>query len=151
MSARSTLSVVAIAAVAAYAPGPAAAQAPSVKVQAERAGAKRIFQRINQEYASKIYTPDVIETSDAVHFVEFKRNGWLQPDVPSDVAKHFMFTREAQQSNSDIGGLRSFHKEVKEKAGRVPLSQLKLLNSDAAPLEGQVGTIKKKYEEYFGT
>ena len=29
----------------------------------------------------------MIETSDAVHFVHFKRNGWLQPAVPADVAK----------------------------------------------------------------
>jgi iron(III) transport system substrate-binding protein len=279
-----------------------------IKVQVERSGAERIFQRINQEYGSKIYTPDVIETSDAVQFVYFKRKGWLQPAVPSDVAKywprqyrdpdgqfaayrahlsviayntklvpkadapkshadlldakwqgklvkahpgysgtimtdtqalstalgwgyfqklgqqhvmqvqssteppkklaqgerpvmadgneynvfllresgvpiepvyatdgssliignagllknaphpnagrlfyHFMFTREAQQSNSDVGGLRSFHPEVKEKAGRLPLSQIKLLNSDPAALEGQIDTIKKKYEEYFGT
>ncbi|MDB5880695.1 MAG: putative type Fe3+ transport system, periplasmic component [Ramlibacter sp.] len=281
---------------------------PGIKVQVERSGAERIFQRINQEYGSKIYTVDVIETSDAVHFVQFKKNGWLQAAVPSDVAKfwpkegrdadgqfaayrlhlsviayntklvkkedapkshadlldpkwqgkmvkahpgysgtimtdtqalsqslgwpffeklgkqkvmqvqssteppkklaqgeravmadgneynvfllkesgspiepvyatdgstmvignaallknaahpnagklfyHFMFTREAQQSNSDVGGLRSFHREVKEKAGRVPLAQIKLLNSDPVALEGQVETIKKKYEEYFGT
>ena len=64
---------------------------------------------------------------------------------------HFMFTREAQQSNSDVGGLRSFHREVKEKAGRAPLAQIKLLSSDPAALEGQVDTIKKMYEEYFGT
>jgi iron(III) transport system substrate-binding protein len=284
------------------------AKYPGIKVQVERAGAERLFQRINQEYGSKIYTPDVIETSDAVHFVHFKRNGWLQPAVPSDVANfwpkeykdpdgqfatyrmhlsviayntklvkkeeaprshadlldpkwtgklvkahpgysgtimtgtqalsqalgweyfqklgkqkvmqvqssteppkklaqgerpvmadgneynvfllkesgvpiepvyategtpvvignaallknaphpnagklfyHFMFTREAQQSNSDIGGLRSFHREVKEKPGRTPLAQIKLLNSDPAALESQVDTIKKKYEEYFGT
>jgi iron(III) transport system substrate-binding protein len=50
-----------------------------------------------------------------------------------------------------VGGLRSFHTEVKEKAGRTPLAQIKLLNPDAAALEGQVDTIKKKYEEYFGT
>lgn len=281
---------------------------PGIKVQVERSGAERIFQRINQEYGSKIYNADVIESSDAVHFVAFKRNGWLQSAVPSDVAKfwlkeyrdpdgqfaayrahlsviayntklvkkedaprshadlldpkwdsklvkahpgysgtimtdtqalsqalgwgyfeklgkqhvmqvqssteppkklaqgerpvmadgneynvfllkesgvpiepvyatdgtslvvgnagllksaphpsaarlfyHFMFTREAQQSNSDVGGLRSFHREVKEKAGRMPLAQIKLLNSDPAALEGQVETIKKKYEEYFGT
>jgi iron(III) transport system substrate-binding protein len=281
---------------------------PGIKVQVERSGAERIFQRINQEYGSKIYTADVIETSDAVHFIHFKKNGWLQPAVPSDVAKfwpkeardadgqyaayrmhlsviayntklvkkedapkshadllnpkwegklvkahpgysgtvttdthalsqtlgwsyfeklgkqkvmqvqssteppkklaqgeravmadgneynvfllketgvpiepvyatdgttmvvgnaallknaahpnaaklfyHFMFTRDAQQSNSDIGGLRSFHKEVKEKAGRTPLSQIKLLTSDPAALEKEVETIKKKYEEYFGT
>jgi iron(III) transport system substrate-binding protein len=285
------------------------AKYPGIKVQVERSGAERIFQRINQEYGSKIYTADVIETSDAVHFVAFKRNGWLQAAVPADVAKfwpkeardadgqfaayrmhlsviayntklvkkedapkshadlldpkwdgkmvkahpgysgtimtdthaltssplgwgyleklgkqhvmqvqssteppkklaqgeravmadgneynvfllkesgvpiepvyatdgttmvignaallknaahpnaarlfyHFMFTRDAQQSNSDIGGLRSFHREVKEKAGRTPLTQIKLLSSDPVQLEGQVETIKKKYEEYFGT
>jgi iron(III) transport system substrate-binding protein len=281
---------------------------PGVKVQVERSGAERVFQRINQEYGSKIYTADVIETSDAVHFIQFKRNGWLQPAIPGDVAKfwpkeevdadgqyaayrahlsviayntklvkkedapksyadlldpkwtgklvkahpgysgtimtttdalsralgwgyleklgkqrvlqvqssteppkklalgeravmadgneynvllmkesgvpiepvyategtplivgnaallknaphpnaarlfyHFMFTREAQQANSDVGGLRSFHREVKEKPGRMPLAQIKLLTPDAATLEGQIETIKKKYEEYFGT
>jgi iron(III) transport system substrate-binding protein len=62
---------------------------------------------------------------------------------------HFMFTREAQQFNSDVGGLRSLHPEVKEKAGRTPLSQVKLLYSDPARLDAE--TIKKKYEEYFGT
>jgi iron(III) transport system substrate-binding protein len=284
------------------------AKYPGIKVQVERAGAERLFQRINQEYGSKIYVADVIETSDAVHFIHFKRSGWLQAAVPSDVAKfwpkeerdpdgmfavyrahlsiiayntklvtkeeapkshadlldpkwqgklvkahpgysgtimtdtqalsqalgwgyfeklgkqkvmqvqssteppkklaqgerpvmadgneynvfllkeegvpiepvyategsalvvgnaallknaphpnagrlfyHFMFTREAQQANSDVGGLRSFHKEVKEKAGRVPLSQIKVLLPDPAALESQVETIKKKYEEYFGT
>jgi iron(III) transport system substrate-binding protein len=281
---------------------------PGIKVQVERSGAERIFQRINQEYGSKIYTVDVIESSDALHFIYFKRSGWLQPAVPSDVANfwpkeyrdpdgqyaayrahlsviayntklvkkedaprshadlldpkwsgklvkahpgysgtimtdtqalsqtmgwgyfeklgkqkvmqvqssteppkklaqgersvmadgneynvfllkesgvpiepvyatdgstmvvgnagllknaphpnaarlfyHYMFTREAQQSNSDIGGLRSFHREVKEKAGRTPLAQIKVLNPDPAALESQVETIKKKYEEYFGT
>lgn len=282
------------------------AKYPGIKVQVERSGAERIFQRINQEYGSKIYNADVIETSDAVHFIHFKKQGWLQAAVPSDVAKywgkdykdpdgmfaayrahlsviayntklvpkeqapkshadlldpkwsgrmvkahpgysgtimtgtdalshaigwkyfeqlgkqkvmqvqssteppkklaageravmadgneynvfrlkesgvpiepvyaaegtpivignaallknaahpnagrlfyHYMFTREAQQLNSDVGGLRSLHPEVKEKAGRVPLSQIKLLNSDPAQLDAE--TIKKKYEEYFGT
>lgn len=283
------------------------AKYPGIKVQVERSGAERLFQRINQEYGSKIYNVDVIETSDAVHFVHFKKEGWLQAAVPADVAKHwgkdykdadgtyaayrahlsviaynsklvpkeqapkshadlldpkwqgkmvkahpgysgtimtgtqalsqsplgwgyfeklgkqkvmqvqssteppkklaqgerpvmadgneynvfvlkesgvpiepvyapegtpivignaallknapnpnaarlfyhFMFTREAQQLNSDVGGLRSFHPEVKEKAGRVPLSQIKLLNSDPAKLDADA--IKKKYEEYFGT
>jgi iron(III) transport system substrate-binding protein len=284
------------------------AKYPGVQVQVERSGAERIFQRINQEYGARIYNADVVETSDAVHFVHFKRQGWLQPAVPSDVAKfwpkeyrdpdgmfaayrahlsviayntklvprdqapksyadlldpkwsgkivkahpgysgtimtgtqalsqklgwsyfeklgqqkimqvqssteppkklaqgeravmadgneynvfllkergvpiepvyppegsplvignaailknaphpnaarlfyHYMFTREAQQLNSDVGGLRSFHPEVKEKPGRMPLSQIKLLLPDPAALEGQVETIKKKYEEYFGT
>ncbi|MFL6694053.1 MAG: ABC transporter substrate-binding protein [Ramlibacter sp.] len=282
------------------------AKYPGIKVQVERSGAERLFQRINQEYGSRIYTADVIETSDAVHFVHFKKQGWLQAAVPSDVAKHwpkdakdpdgqyaayrahlsviayntklvpkdeapksyadlldprwtgklvkahpgysgtimtatqalvevlgwsyfeklgkqkvmqvqssteppkklaqgerpvmadgneynvfllkeggapiepvyatdgtplivgnaailknaphpqaarlfyhFMFTREAQQFNSDAGGLRSFHPEVREKAGRTPLSQVRLLHSDPARLDAE--TIKKKYEEYFGT
>jgi iron(III) transport system substrate-binding protein len=283
------------------------AKYPGIKVQVERSGAERLFQRINQEYGSKIHAADVIETSDAVHFVHFKKQGWLQAAVPSEVAKHwpkeykdadgtyaayrahlsviayntklvskeqapkshadlldpkwqgklvkahpgysgtimtgtqalstsplgwsyfeklgkqkvmqvqssteppkklaqgerpvmadgneynvfvlkesgvpiepvyategtpivignaallknapnpnaarlfyhFMFTRDAQQLNSDVGGLRSFHPEVKEKAGRMPLSQIKLLNSDPAQL--QPDNIKKKYEEYFGT
>jgi iron(III) transport system substrate-binding protein len=283
------------------------AKYPGVKVQVERSGAERIFQRINQEYGSKIYSADVVETSDAVHFIHFKKQGWLQPAVPSEVAKfwpkedkdadgqfaayrahlsviayntklvpkeqapkshadlldpkwngkmvkahpgysgtimtgtqalsqsslgwkyfeqlgkqkvmqvqssteppkklaagerpvmadgneynvfllresgvpiepvyasegtplvvgnaailknapnpnaaklfyQFMFSREAQQLNSDVGGLRSFHPEVKEKAGRVPLSQIKLLSSDPSKLDPEA--IKKKYEEYFGT
>ncbi len=284
------------------------AKYPGMKVQVERAGAERVFQRINQEYASGIHNVDVIETSDAINFVVFKRNGWLLPAVPLDVAKHwpaqakdpdgqyaayrahlsiiayntkelkpedapkshmdlldpkwrglmvkahpgysgtimtdtfalsqalgwsyfeklgkqrvmqvqssteppkklaigerpvmadgneyniftlkehgnpvmpvydpagntvvignaailkaaphpaaakllyaFMFTKEAQQANSDVGGLRSFHPDVKEKEGRTPLSQIKLLFIDPSKLEPQVETLKKKYEEYFGT
>ena len=284
------------------------AKYPGVKVQVERSGAERNFQRINQEYGSKIHAVDVIESSDAVHFLTFKRNGWLLAAVPGDVAKFwpkeqkdadgtyaayrahlsvmayntklvkaedapkshadllnpkwksrivkghpgysgtimtdtgalskalgwtyfeklgqqkvmqvqssteppkklaqgerpimadgneynvfllkesgvpiepiyatdgtpvvvgnagmlkdaphpnaarlfysFMFSREAQQGNSDAGGLRSFHPEVKEKAGRKPLSQIKLLNVNTVELEGQIENIKKKYEEYFGT
>ncbi len=33
----------------------------------------------------------------------------------------FLFSLEAQQLNSDFGGLRSFHPDVKEKADRTPL------------------------------
>lgn len=284
------------------------AKYPGIKVQVERAGAERIFQRLNQEYGSKIYVADVVETSDAVHFIHFKRNNWLQAAVPSDVAKlwpatekdpdgqfaayrahlsvmayntklvkkedapkshadlldpkwtgklikahpgysgtimtgtyalsqtlgwpyfeklgkqrvmqtqssteppkklaqgerqvmvdgneynvfilkesgvpiepiyategtplvvgnaalmknaanpnagklfyHFIFTKEAQQIGSDAGGLRSFHPEVTEKPGRTPLSQIKLLRSDPQGLEKQIETIKKNYEQYFGT
>jgi iron(III) transport system substrate-binding protein len=282
------------------------AKYPGMQVQVERSGAERNFQRIAQEYGSNIHNADVIESSDAVHFIYFKKQGWLQPAVPTDVAKfwgkdykdpdgmyaayrahlsiiaynsklvprdqapksyadlldpkwsgkmvkahpgysgtimtgtqalsqalgwkyfeqlgkqkimqvqssteppkklaageravmadgneynvfllrekgvpiepvyapegtplvignagilkvpphpnaaklfyHFMFTREAQQLNSDVGGLRSFHPEVKEKAGRVPLAQIKLLHSDPSKLDAEM--IKKKYEEYFGT
>ena len=63
------------------------AKYPGVKVQVERSGAERVYQRINQEYGSNIKNADVIETSDAVHFIVFKRKGWLAQAVPSDVAK----------------------------------------------------------------
>ena len=281
---------------------------PGIKVQVERAGAERVFQRISQEYSSGIKNADVIETSDAVHFVVFKRQGWLAQVVPVDVAKSwpanvrepdgffaayrahlsvmgyntklvkptdvpkshtdlldpkwrgkmvkahpgysgsimtdtfalsealgwdylvklgqqrvmqvqssteppkklalgeravmadgneygvfmlkekgdpiepiyaidgstiaighaavlkdstrpsaarlfyaFMFTQEAQQQMSDVGGLRSFHPGVKEKAGRRPLSEIKVLYTDPAKLEPEVENIKKKYEAAFGT
>jgi iron(III) transport system substrate-binding protein len=55
------------------------AKYPGIKVQVERSGSERVFQRINQEYGSGIHKADVIETSDAVHFILFKRQGWLQP------------------------------------------------------------------------
>ena len=280
---------------------------PGVKVQVERSGSERVFQRINQEYGSKIHNADVIETSDAVHFNLFKKQGWLQPAVPADVAKHWpkevrdadgqfapyrlhlsviayntkqvkpedapkshkdlldpkwrgrivkahpgysgtimtgthalsealgwdyfeklgkqrvmqvqssteppkklaqgersvmadgneynvfvlkedgvpiepvyategspaaignaailknapnpnaakllyawMFSKDAQQLIHDEGGLRSFHPEVKEKEGRTPLKQIKVLYSDPAKLEPMMEEIKKKYEQYFG-
>ena len=281
---------------------------PGIKVQVERAGAERVYQRIGQEYGSNIFRADVIETSDAVHFNVFKRNKWLVQAVPADVARHwpanardadgffaayrahcsviayntrqvkaedapkrhldllhprwrmrmvkahpaysgtvmtgthvlsdllgwaffeklgqqrvmqvqssteppkklelgersvmadgneynlfmikeaggpvevvyaeegtpiaighggllakgpnpnagklfyhFMYKAETQQLLSDVGGLRSFHPEVKEKAGRKPLSQIKLLYSDPAKLEPMIEEIKKKYETFFGT
>jgi iron(III) transport system substrate-binding protein len=281
---------------------------PGIAVQVERAGSERVFQRIGQEYSSGIYGADVIETSDAVHFQYFKREGWLEPMVPQEVADKwpadekdpdgnfaayrahlsvlayrsdllpeadapktwtdlldpkykdkmvkahpgysgtvmtstfvlsqllgweyfeklggqgvmqvqssteppkklaqgersiqvdgneynvfrlqdegvpinivypaegtplavgnaavlkqapspnaaklfyaFLFSKEAQQLNSDFGGLRSFHPDVKEKAGRTPLAEIKLLHSDPAKLEPEIQTIKTNYEQYFGT
>jgi iron(III) transport system substrate-binding protein len=284
------------------------AKYPGIKVQVERSGSERVFQRISQEYGSNIHKADVIETSDAVHFILFKRQGWLQPAVPSDVAKSwpaqvkdpdgqfaayrahlsvigynttqvkkeddpkshadlldpkwrnrivkahpgysgtimtgthalsealgwdyfeklgkqrimqvqssteppkklaqgersimadgneynmfmlkesgvpveviyategtpiaighagllknaphpnaaklfyaFLFSKDTQQLISDVGGLRSFHPEVKEKEGRTPLSRIKILYSDPAKLEPQIEDLKKKYEVNFGT
>ncbi len=281
---------------------------PGMKVQVERAGSERIFQRIGQEYSSGVYNADVIETSDAAHFLVFKDQGWLTPAVPEDVAKlwpkddrdpdgqyaafratltvlayrsdlvkpedapktwtdlldpkykskivkahpgysgnvmtatyalskllgwdyfqklgqqnvmqvqssteppkilsqgerpiqadgneynifilqeknvpikivyptegtsiaygnaailahaqhpnaaklfySFMFSHEAQQLNSDFGGLRSVRPDVKEKASRTPLSQIKFIESDPAEVRDATDTIKQKYEQYFGT
>jgi len=60
---------------------------PGIKVQVERAGSERVFQRIGQEYSSGIHNADIIETSDASHFLTFKEQNWLTPAVPEDVAK----------------------------------------------------------------
>lgn len=60
-----------------------------VKAQIERAGSERIFQRLGQEYGSKIYAADLVNTSDAAHFIVWKRDGWLASYMPEDVAKHF--------------------------------------------------------------
>jgi iron(III) transport system substrate-binding protein len=60
-----------------------------VAVRVERSGAERVFQRIGQEYASKIHAVDVANSSDAAHFVAWKRDGWLAPCVPEDVARFY--------------------------------------------------------------
>lgn len=281
---------------------------PGIDVQVERAGSERVFQRVGQEYSSGIYNADVSETSDAVHFEYFKKQGWLEAMVPQVVADKwpaeerdpdgyfaayrahlsvmayrtdllpeadapktwtdlldpkykgkmvkahpgysgtvmtstyilsemlgwdyfeklgqqgvmqvqssteppkklaqgervleidgneynvfrlqdegvpikivypeegtplavgnaavmknaphpnaakvfyaFLFSVEAQQLNSDFGGLRSFHPDVKEKDTKTPLSEIKILNSDPAKLEPLIQTIKTNYEKYFGT
>src|SRR5713226_7679639 len=65
------------------------AQYPGIAVQIERSGSERLFQRIEQEFASSIRSCDVINSADASHFIPWKRNGWLAPFVSEDIAKHF--------------------------------------------------------------
>ncbi|MEA2880277.1 MAG: iron(III) transport system substrate-binding protein [Hyphomicrobiales bacterium] len=62
---------------------------PGIPVRVERSGAERIFQRIGQELTSRIQAVDVVLSTDAAHFVAWKRSGWLAPYVPEDVAQHF--------------------------------------------------------------
>ncbi|PWL16518.1 iron ABC transporter substrate-binding protein [Falsochrobactrum shanghaiense] len=281
---------------------------PGIEVQVERSGSERVFQRVGQEIPSGINNVDVVETSDAVHFEYFKREGWLQQALPQEVADKwpaderdedgyfaayrahlsvlayrsdqvdeadvpktwtdlldpkykgrlvkahpgysgtimtstyalvkllgwdyfeklgkqdvmqvqssteppkklaqgerpiqadgneynvfrlldegvpvkivypeegtplavgnaavmanaphpnaaklfyaFLFSKDAQQLNSDLGGLRSFHPDVVEKEGRTPLSEIKILHGDPVELEGMISEIKSNYEKYFGT
>ncbi len=65
------------------------AKYPGIAVRVERTGAERVFQRIGQEYASRIHAVDVVNSSDAAHFIVWKREGILEPYVPEDVAKHY--------------------------------------------------------------
>jgi iron(III) transport system substrate-binding protein len=62
---------------------------PGVKVQVERTGSERVLQRLAQEYASKIYAADVVSTSDAAHFINWKKEGILAPYLPEEVVQHF--------------------------------------------------------------
>src|SRR5919109_1493345 len=62
---------------------------PSISVRVERSGAERIFTRIGQEYGAKIHAVDVVNTADLAHCLTWKRNGWLAPYLPEEVAKHF--------------------------------------------------------------
>jgi iron(III) transport system substrate-binding protein len=66
------------------------AQYPGIAVQIERSGSERLFQRVDQEFASNIRAVDVINTSDASHIITWKKNGWLAPYVTEDIAQHFL-------------------------------------------------------------
>jgi iron(III) transport system substrate-binding protein len=65
------------------------AKYPDIQVQVERAGSERLFQRVDQEFASGIRAADVINSSDASHFIAWKKKGWLAPFVSEDIAQHF--------------------------------------------------------------
>jgi iron(III) transport system substrate-binding protein len=62
---------------------------PGMAVRVERSGSERVYQRIEQERGSSIFAADVVNSADAAHFVVWKRNGWLAPYVPEEVAQHF--------------------------------------------------------------
>ena len=62
---------------------------PGISMKVERSGAERIFQRIGQEYQSKIYNCDVVNSSDAAHLIIWKRGNMLASYLPEDVAQHF--------------------------------------------------------------
>jgi len=65
------------------------AKYPGIAMRVERSGGERIFQRIGQEYGSNIHAVDVVNSSDAAHFIVWKREGILAPYVPEDVALHY--------------------------------------------------------------
>ncbi|GAB4169517.1 MAG: extracellular solute-binding protein [Thalassobaculales bacterium] len=62
---------------------------PGIKVQVERNGAERQFARIGQEYSSRIYNVDTVNSSDAAHFIYWQREGWLAAALPEEVAKRY--------------------------------------------------------------
>src|SRR5262245_65375219 len=65
------------------------AKCPGIAVRVERSGGERIFQRIGQEYQSNIHAVDVVNSSDAAHFIVWKREGILAPYLPQEIASHY--------------------------------------------------------------
>lgn len=63
------------------------AKFPGIRVTVERTGAERLFNRIAQENASNIRRADVVNSSDAAHFLVWKRQGWLAPYLTTEVAE----------------------------------------------------------------
>jgi iron(III) transport system substrate-binding protein len=124
------------------------AKYPGIAVRTERSGAERIFQRIGQENSSNIHACDVVNSSDAAHFIVWKRDGLLAPYLPEEVAKHY----PAEHKDAD-GMFASF---------RVTLSPI-AYNSDLVKAEDApksfadlldpkwVGKIVKAHPGYSGT
>lgn len=61
------------------------AEYPGIDVQVERSGSERVFQRVDQEYTANIFNVDVVNSSDASHFVYWKEQGILAEHVAPDV------------------------------------------------------------------
>ena len=64
------------------------AEYPDVKIEVERSGSERVFQRINQEYQSNIKNVDVVNSSDASHFIYWKQQKLLAAHTPPDVKRY---------------------------------------------------------------
>jgi len=63
--------------------------------------------------------------------------------------QHFLFSPEGQQIFVDYAH-RSFHKQVKDRPGRTPLSKIKTMKSDPVAVEAQSEAIKARYTKIFG-
>jgi len=61
----------------------------------------------------------------------------------------YCFGAECQQVNIDTGGLRSAHPQTKEKPGRTPLKDIKLMKDDAVGVLKNAEAIKAHYVKLF--
>jgi iron(III) transport system substrate-binding protein len=60
---------------------------PGISVAVERTGSERIYQRIAQERANKIFAVDVLDGSDQALFVTWTKEGILEPYIPTELLK----------------------------------------------------------------
>ena len=61
----------------------------------------------------------------------------------------YSFSPECQQLIIDAGGLRSMHPGTKEKPGRKPFKDIKVMKDDAAAVEKMSEEIKARYQKIF--
>jgi iron(III) transport system substrate-binding protein len=124
------------------------ARFPNIAVRVERSGAERNFQRIAQEYASRVYACDVTQSSDGANFIAWKQDGLLEAYLPEEVAKHY------PPQHRDIDGMFA--------SWRIHLSVIaynsKLVKAEDAPnsfadlLDPKwVGKLVKAHPGYSGT
>jgi iron(III) transport system substrate-binding protein len=121
---------------------------PGIAPRVERSGAERLFQRIGQEISSRIHAVDVVQSSDAAHFILWKRQGLLAPYVPEDVAKHY--PKEHRDPEGTFATWRSWlcvigYNTNLVKPEEAPKSYADLLNPKWA------GKIVKAHPGYSGT
>ena len=79
------------------------AKYPGIALRVERTGAERVFQRIGQEYASRIHAVDVVNSSDAAHFIVWKRDGMAR--ALRSRGRGQAFSRRAQGSGRHVRDL----------------------------------------------
>jgi len=124
------------------------AKYPGIPVRVERSGAERVFQRIGQEYMSRIHAVDVVNSSDAAHFIAWKRDGLLEAYVPEDVAKYY--PAEHRDADGMFASFRAWacvmgYNTNMVKAEEAPKSYADLLNPK------WTGKIVKAHPAYSGT
>jgi len=124
------------------------ARFPGVSVKVERTGAERVFQRIGQEYSSRIYAVDVVNSSDAAHFIVWKRNGWLAPYVPEDVAKHY--AAEHKDTDGQFAAFRLMLSVIGYNTGMVKPEEAPKTHADLLDPKWR-GKMVKGHPGYSGT
>ena len=62
----------------------------------------------------------------------------------------YMFTAECQQLVIDVGALRSVHPAAKEKPGRRPFKDIKVMKDDPVGVEKSAQDVKARYSKIFG-
>ncbi|MBX6427182.1 MAG: extracellular solute-binding protein [Variibacter sp.] len=119
-----------------------------ISVKVERTGAERLFQRIAQEYQNNIHNVDVVNSSDAAHFVVWKNNGWLAPYVPEDIAKHY--PAEHKDRDGMFASFRVFFSVIAYNTNLVPAAEAPTSFNDLLDPKW-AGKMMKAHPGYSGT